>query len=193
MLGPPITFQQWGEIDSSPRHDLVDGELVERPEEPFWHALLLIEIARIVFNFVYEHRVGMIVNSKAKLRISAFGVREPDLFFIPTDQYHLVGKNLFKGVPSLVVEILSPSNEDMDWRDKAREYADLGVGQYGVVDVLARRLEVHALRDRPDGGRACELIEVAEGDAVFRPTLFPGLEIPLGAVWPAEFEHHSDD
>jgi Uma2 family endonuclease len=192
-LRSPITVQQWGEIDGSPRYDLVDGELVERSEEPFWHALLLMEIARIVFNHVHEHEIGMVVTSKAKLRISAFGGREPDLFFIPTDQYHLVGKNLFKGVPPLVVEILSPSNEDMDRHDKAREYAGLGVGQYWIVDFPARRLEVHALRPLADGGRGCELIEMAEGDAVFRPGLFPGLEIPLGEVWPAEFEHRTDD
>jgi hypothetical protein len=37
------------------------------------------------------------------------------------------------------------------------------------------------------------LSEVAEGEAVFRPALFPGLEIPLGAIWPTEFEHRTDD
>jgi hypothetical protein len=160
-LRPPITVLQWGESDGSPRYDLVDGELEMRPEEPFWHALLLMEIARIVFNHVHEH--------------------------------HLVGKNLFKGIPPLVVEILSPSNEDVDRHDKAREYAGLGVGQYWIIDFPARRLEVHALREHADGERDYELIEVAEGDAVFRPALFPGLEIPLGEVWPAEFEHRTDD
>ena len=32
----------------------------------------------------------------------------------------------------------------------------------------------------------------AKGDEVFRPTLFPGLEIPLDEVWPVEFEHRTD-
>ena len=188
-----VTVQQWGEIDGSPRYDLVDGELKERPEVAFWHEFLLMELARIVANYVHEHRIGFIVTSKAKLRISAYSGREPDLFLVPTDQYPLVGKNLFKGVPPLVVEILSPSNEKTDREDKAREYAGLGVGQYWIIDFPARRLEVHALREHADGGRGYELIEVAEGDAVFRPALFSGLEIPLGEVWPAEFEHRTDD
>jgi Uma2 family endonuclease len=192
-LRPPITVQQWGEIDGSPRYDLVDGQLEERPEVAFWHEVLLMELARIVANYVREHRIGMIVTSNAKLRISAFGGREPDLFFIPTDQYHLVGKNLFKGIPPLVVEILSPSNEDVDRHDKAREYAGLGVVQYWIIDFPARRLDVHALRAHADGGRGYELIDVAEGDAIFRPALFPGLEIPLGEVWPVEFEDRIDD
>jgi Uma2 family endonuclease len=190
---PPITVQQWGEIDDSPRYDLVDGVLEERPEVTFWHALLLMDLARLIATYVSERRIGEIVISNAKLRISAFGGREPDLFFVPTDQFHLVGKNLFKGVPPLVVEVLSPSNEKTDREDKAREYAGLGVGQYWIVDFRARRLEVHAPRDRADGGREYALIEVAEGDAVFRPGLFPGLEIPLGTIWPTEFEHRTDD
>lgn len=190
---PPITVQQWGEIDGSPRYDLVDGELKERPEVAFWHEFLLMDLARLVATYVHEHRMGAIVISKAKLRISAFGGREPDLFFVPTDQYHLVGKNLFKGVPPLVVEVLSPSNADVDRGEKAREYAGLGVGQYWIIDFSARRLEVYALRAGTTGGRYYELIEVAEGDAVFRPAIFPGLEIPLGEVWPTEFEHATDD
>jgi Uma2 family endonuclease len=192
-LRPPITVQQWGEIDGSPRYDLVDGALEERPDVAFWHEVLLMRFARFIANYAVEQRIGEIVTSNAKLRISAFGGREPDLFFIPTNQYPLVGKNLFKGIPPLVVEILSPSNEDVDRHDKAREYAGLGVGQYWIIDFSARRLEVYALRGHADGGRDYELIEVAEGDAIFRPALFPGLEIPLGEVWPAEFEHRSDD
>ena len=34
---------------------------------------------------------------------------------------HLIGKNLFTGIPALVVEILSPTNEGTDRIAKARE------------------------------------------------------------------------
>jgi Uma2 family endonuclease len=147
-----ITVQQWGEIDGSPRYDLVDGELKERPEVAFWHEFLLMRLARLIANHVVERRMGEIVTSNAKLRISAFGGREPDLFFIPTGLFPLVGKNLFKGVPPLVVEVLSPSNEKTDREDKAREYAGLGVGQYWIIDFAPAGLRSTSCANAPTGG-----------------------------------------
>ncbi len=35
--------------------------------------------------------------------------------------------------------------------------------------------------------------DVFSGNETFGPTLFPGLEIPLGAVWPVEFAGRTDD
>ena len=40
-----------------------------------------------------------------------------------------------------MVEVLSPSNEDVDRTEKFREYARLGVGQYWIVDFANRRIE----------------------------------------------------
>jgi Uma2 family endonuclease len=194
VLNPPITVQQWGEIEGPPRYELVEGRLREKPEVAFWHELLLQSLNILIFQYVQQHHLGRVVVSNAKLRISTHGGREPDIFLVPTDQYHLVGKNLFKGVPPLVVEILSPSNEREDRVEKRREYAQLGIGEYWIVDFAHRRIEVYRLVRRPDGGNDYELADTVEGEmALFRPALFPGLEIPLGSVWPTEFEHRKDD
>ena len=37
------------------------------------------------------------------------------------------------------------------------------------------------------------LVDSVKGDAVFRPAMFPGLEIPLKEVWPTEFENRTDE
>lgn len=193
ILKPPITVQQWGELDGSPRYDLVNGVLKEIPDVAFWHEFLLGELFVFLHRFITRHELGRLVSSKAKLKISAFGGREPDIFFIPKALFHLVGKNIFKGVPPLVVEILSPSTEAEDRVVKRAEYARLGVTQYWIVDFPNRAIEILVLRTGPDGSRDYDLIETVRGDAVFRPTKFPGLEIPLADVWPTEFENRTDD
>jgi Uma2 family endonuclease len=189
---PLITVQEWGELDESRRYDLVDGRLRERPGVAFWHEILLVDLIRLLATYVHEARSGRLVSSKAKLKISAYGGREPDLFFIPNALLSLVGKNVFSGVPPLVVEVLSPSNENEDRVEKFREYAQLGVGEYWIVDFPNRRIEVYHLRPRPEGNNY-ELATTATGDHVFRPSIFPGLEIPLGELWPTEFENRTDD
>ena len=188
-LKPPITVQQWGELDEGPRYDLVEGRLVEIPDVALWHEILLSWFAAPLIIYVRDHGMGVVVTSKAKLRIDAFGGREPDVFLIPADQYHLAGQNVFKGIPPLVVEILSPSNESTDRGAKAREYARLGVGQYWIVDFPARRIEVYALDAE---SQEYQLAEAVEGDAVFRPGLFAGLEIRLSEIWPTQFENAED-
>ena len=193
-LTPPVTAVQWGELDGTPRYDLVEGRLREKPDVAFWHELLLHNLAFLLETYIRHHRLGLLVTSKAKLKISEYGGREPDLFFIPNALFPLVGKNLFKGVPPLVVEVLSPSNEREDRVAKYREYAQLGIPEYWIIDFANRRVEVHRLTPQPDGTNGYSLAEAVEGeDAVFRPALFPGLEIPLREVWPTEFEHRTDD
>ena len=185
-----IDVREWAalEIEGRPRHDLVEGRLAEKPDVAFWHDLLLMHLTHRLVTYVQEHRRGYLVTSNARLRISEYGGREPDMFLIPEEMFPLVGKNLFKGVPPLVVEVVSPSNERTDLVEKRREYAGLGVGQYWIVSLRERRVEILGLRDG-----AYELAESASGDEVFRPSLFPGLEIPLGDIWPVDFEHRTDD
>ncbi|MDR3635183.1 MAG: Uma2 family endonuclease [Isosphaeraceae bacterium] len=193
-LTPPITVKEWGEVDGSPRYDLVDGRLREKPPVAYWHEILLVSLSSFVLTYVKARGLGHVVISNAKLKISETGGREPDLFFVPIDQYHLVGKNLFKGVPPLVAEVLSPSKEREDRVTKFREYALLGIGEYWIIDFANRRIEIYRLQPQPDGSNGYALAEAVEGEtAIFRPSFFPGLEIPLAEVWPTEFEHRTDD
>ena len=191
VLRPPITVQQWGELDGERRYELVNGHLQERPDVAFWHAILLGHLCTMLYVYITKNDLGILVSSRAKLKISKFGGREPDVFFIPKALFHLVGKNLFKGVPPLVIEILSPENEQEDRVAKRREYAALGIGQYWIVDFPQRLIEVYELR-RCGGKGEYELIEVVRGNAVFRPKLFPGLRFPLAKIWPTEFEDRTD-
>jgi Uma2 family endonuclease len=190
---PPITVEQWGELEGPPHYELVDGQLKERPPAAFWHEVLLLNMLDFMRPYAKQRHSGMFVGSRAKLRISAFQGREPDIFFIPAHLYQLIGRNLFTGVPTLAVEILSPFNEQEDRVAKRLEYARLGILQYWIVDFANRRIEVYELRKSTEGTHEYELVENVLGDAIFRPSLFPGQEIPLAEVWPTEFEDRLDD
>jgi Uma2 family endonuclease len=192
-LQPPITVQQWGELEGPPHYELVNGHLQEKPDVAFWHEILLGSLFSLLHQFVKEHGLGILVSSKAKLKIHEFGGREPDIFLVAKDQFHLVGKNLFKGVPPLAVEILSPTNEDTDRVEKFAEYAQLGIDQYWIVDFANRRFEIYGLLRNPKTGNRYELLETISGNAIFHPSMFPGLEIPLQEIWPTQFEHCTDE
>lgn len=78
-------------------------------------------------------------------------------------------------VPTLIGEILSPSTASRDQVTKLNTYAEAGVAWYWLIDpealtVLEFRLGEH--------GHYAVNARVERGQ-VFRPGLFPGLEIDL--------------
>jgi Uma2 family endonuclease len=189
----PITVAQWGAIEGPPYYELVDGRLQETPEVALWQDILLVNFVRFLAAYVFQRGLGYITGPTTPLQISALHGRMPDLFLIPTDQVQRAGKNVFHGVPPWAAEILSPTTERIDRIEKRDEYAQLGIAHYWLIDFPNRAIEIYELRDLPDGGRAYELTETVTGEAVFRPSLFPGLEIPLAEVWPTAFENRTDD
>jgi Uma2 family endonuclease len=80
--------------------------------------------------------------------------------------------------PTLAIEALSPGHESHDRRTKRRWYAEAGVAHYWLLDGYEKTLECLVLQQgayrTEQHGRASDEI---------RPTLFPGLIIPLGRIW----------
>ncbi|MGO8991686.1 MAG: Uma2 family endonuclease [Polyangiaceae bacterium] len=87
-------------------------------------------------------------------------------------------QGLVTGRADLVVEVVSPSSRRYDRVTKLRWYAQLGVPEYWIVDPEGRTFERLALRDG-----AYVIAASCEGEELFRPESFEGLEIPLGKLW----------
>jgi Uma2 family endonuclease len=87
-------------------------------------------------------------------------------------------KGLERGRPDLVVEIISPSSRSKDRVRKLEDYAALGVPEYWLVDPEKRTFERLVLRKE-----TYDIAEAFEGDVLFRPDSFEGLEIDLGRLW----------
>lgn len=73
--------------------------------------------------------------------LSAQHVVEPDVVYVGPDRMHTLGKKAILGVPSLAVEVLSPSTERIDRGKKRAIYARFGVPEYWIVDPDARTIE----------------------------------------------------
>ena len=136
---------------------------------PFW-LLRLFGVIRIsgywrAVDYVRRGRVLIVANHPSL--IETFLI---PLVFWPWAMFRLrmfvwslPDKNLFKGFPPLVVEILSPTNEAVDRVTKRREYAQLGIDQYWIVDFPQRRIDVYVLRHLADATRDYELAETVSG------------------------------
>ncbi len=81
-------------------------------------------------------------------------------------------------VPTIVVEFVSASRRDWrrDYVEKRREYGELGVREYWIIDRFCRAMTVYR---HTESGESQVL--VAEGDT-YRTDLLPGFELPLAQL-----------
>ena len=173
------TWEEFIELDEDDLRELLDGEFVEI-ETPTWtHECIVGALIAVLGSWTRLKKAGRVLASGYKLRIDDRQGIMPDVQFYRTGNWPVgQDKGLETGHPDLVVEVISPSSRSKDRVRKNHDYAAIGVPEYWLVDPEARILERRVLRDG-----TYSIVEALEGDAVFRPEGFEGLEIELGPLW----------
>jgi Uma2 family endonuclease len=129
------------------RYELVNGELVEMPPE----SELNIRIASLLFAFFlrqgipsYRVRIGteiVVSGSRATTRFPDVMVLSEEL----ADALEGASRStilLDMPPPLLVVEVVSPGQENRDYRYKRSEYAARGIAEYWIVDPMKQKVTV---------------------------------------------------
>lgn len=175
----PYTWRDFVELDEDDPRELLDGQLVEI-ELPTWtHERIVAALIAILTQWSWSRKAGQVLASGYRLRIDERRGTMPDVQFYrkgnpPSGQE----KGLERGRPDLVVEVISPSSRSKDSVRKLYDYAAIGVPEYWLLDPEARTLERLVLRDG-----VYSIVEAVEGDALFQPEGFDGLEVDLGRLW----------
>jgi len=175
----PYTWRDFVELDEDDPRELLDGQLVEI-ELPTWtHERIVAALIAILTQWSWSRKAGQVLASGYRLRIDERRGTMPDVQFYrkgnpPSGQE----KGLERGRPDLVVEVISPSSRSKDSVRKLYDYAAIGVPEYWLLDPEAHTLERLVLRDG-----VYSIVEAVEGDALFQPEEFDGLEVDLGRLW----------
>jgi Uma2 family endonuclease len=88
-----------------------------------------------------------------------------------------VKEKRIEGPVDLAIEILSPSNPELDRDTKFAAYARFGIRWYWIVDLKQRILEEYELVGNIYGNHVEAIF-----DEPFEPRLFPGLVIDLASL-----------
>ncbi|EHQ91988.1 Uma2 family endonuclease [Desulfosporosinus youngiae] len=104
-------------------------------------------------------------------------VYQPDLLVI-CDKSRLKGTGYY-GVPSLVIEILSPSTVRIDRLLKFNVYEKAGVKEYWIVEPDTKLVNVFVLQDNSRYGR----IELYTENDHVKVSIFPELVIDLSKIF----------
>lgn len=167
------------------RWEIIDG-IPYMQAAPTWeHQRMLAQIGRQFLNY-FQGKPCEAYLSPFDVRLpegneadeDTEGVVQPDITVI-CDKSKLKGTGYF-GVPTLVVEILSPSTAAYDKKIKMKRYERAGLKEVWLVDPSNKILDVFTLLadgkyGRPDTYSAGDKIEVG---------VFPDLVIDLTDVFP---------
>ena len=140
-----LTYEDYRNAPDDERHELLEGELVLTAAPNLAHQKALFRMARLVEDFVLERGLGEVFIAPTDVVLSDTNVVQPDVIFVSKGRKSILGADNIRGVPELVVEVISPNNPERDMVRKRDIYARHGVEEYWIVDPDACSIRVMTL------------------------------------------------
>lgn len=157
--------------------ELVDGTLVEKAMGSR-ESQLGLWLASLLLRFVEERDLGVVLGGDGYIRIGPGLVRAPDATFIRWEAFpeqELPTEACWSVGPSLVVEVLSPSNSKSEIDRKLREFFAAGCKLAWVIDPATRSARVHTSAGK---SKSVEESGVLDGGKIL-----PGFKLSLAELF----------
>ena len=181
-----ISYEEYKELveTSDQRYELIDGQVYLLASPSFNHQVIVNELAGQFYNFFKGKSCQSLT---APLDIKLFGhatkfeenpnVVQPDLVVI-CDQDKVNDKNKYEGVPSLIVEVLSPTTKGKDLVTKLNLYMESGVLEYWIIDLENEKIIQYSFKKRD----IKKMNHTSKGN-IIQSIQFEDLEIDLNDIF----------
>lgn len=167
------------------RYELMEGEMFVSRTPGLTHQEVLANLLNLLMNYLVEHPEGKAYVNPGVI-FDNFNSVIPDIAFVSRSRRKEIasGKHI-EGAPDLVVEIVSPGNENArrDRVVKRQVYGRYGVQEYWIVDPIKRSVDVYRLLES-----SLELFVTFSHDQEITSPLFSGLAIPAKTLFDTQDE-----
>lgn len=182
-----ITYEEYMALvnSSDQRYELIDGEVYLLASPSFNHQIVVNEIAWH-FNNYFKSNPCRSLTAPLDIRLFGFAgkfeedpnVVQPDIIVI-CDENKVNEANKYEGIPTLIVEVLSPSSKGRDMVAKLNLYMKSGVPEYWIVNLAEKSIFQYSFTPERDMD---SLITFKEEDTI-KSITFAGLEIALRDIF----------
>lgn len=178
-LTEPFTVADYRAIpEGPPYYQLIEGELIMSPSPNRFHQVVARNLFRLLDDFVRRHSIGEVYFAPVDVYLSDSTVVQPDVLFVAAASRGLLVDEGVRGGPDLVVEIISPSNAQLDLRRKRPLYARHGVKELWLVDPVLE--QIHRYDFAADVAKP---VRIVDRDENFETPLLPGLVVAASEVF----------
>ena len=115
------------------RHEIINGRHYMNAAPNPRHQAVSRHIQFQLYEQIELKELGEVVNAPIDVQFSDTDVVQPDIVVV-LKQNRIITTTKIKGIPDLVVEILSPSNRKYDQQLKKQLYEQNAVPEYWIVD-----------------------------------------------------------
>jgi Uma2 family endonuclease len=178
LVRPYITYEELSRLPSDGhRYELFDGEAYVCPSPSLWHQDVLVNLL-LAFRTAAQG-VARVYIAPADVVLGPATAPQPDLVVVRNEHASILA-DVIRGVPDLVLEVLSPSTSSMDRGLKMETYARHGIPEYWIVDGDRQAIEVYRL-DPADG--AYRLIATPRRGEQATTPLLPTLSVDVAQIF----------
>ncbi len=174
-----LTYRDYAALpDDGRRYEIHEGELSVTAAPRTSHQEVSVKLVTALHLHVTTRGLGKVFAAPTDVILSDTTVVQPDIVYVATDRLARISERGIEGAPTLAVEILSPSTQELDRATKLRLYAGYGVPWYWIVDPDARVVEVYGLVEG-----SYVLKTRVTGHETLSGEPLPDLTIPLASLW----------
>ena len=176
-----LTFEEFTALSLEGGYELVNGRLEALVAPRPFHAWTGGKITALLDSYLEANDPEGYWGVELDIPTLPYHGRRPDFaYYSAADAARGLDleRDRVLGVPTLVVEVVSPEDEQRDQVTKRREYAQVGIPHYWILDPHRRSVLTLVLR-----GSAYETAGEFTGEDTLVTDLFPGLRIPLSRLF----------
>jgi Uma2 family endonuclease len=166
------SYADWLALGENVRAEWVDGEIFLTPSATPRHQDVASRVKEAIDLWACSRRAGRAFTAPLDVHLPGRGVVQPDVVYVSRERFAIL-TDAVRGLPDLVVEVLSPTHRARDLVAKRALYLEAGVGEYWIVDPEERT--VLCLARARDSWSETRF----EGDEVLRSDALPGFALAL--------------
>ena len=125
--------------------ELWDGEIIMSAAPRPTHQRIVFSCAELLKTHVKPRTLGEAFISPIDVVFSGRKAVQPDVVYVSDARKSMVEENCIRGVPDLLVEVISEGTWRRDRVDKKALYEQFGVAEYWIIDPDSRLIEVFTL------------------------------------------------
>jgi Uma2 family endonuclease len=165
--------------DDGNRYEIIDGALYMTTAPSSFHQWIVRRLERYVGIPAEDQDLSYAFPAPIVVIMPGADPVQPDYVVVLRSNAHILREGRIKGVPNVLVEILSPSNAAYDEHVKLPAYALAGVPEYAIIDPRKRTLSHYRLEA---AGRDAAPRVFGEADSMSFDCL-PQIAIPVDKLF----------
>ena len=151
--GRKASYEEFLELtrDTEERYEYIDGEIYFLASPKTAHQVALTELFGIFYNWFQGKKCSPFVapyDITLRRNPENINIVQPDIMVICDLDEKLGKDDYYKGIPTLVIEILSQNTRSKDMVKKLDLYMSCDVKEYWVVNPITREIAIYSFEDK---------------------------------------------